>query len=108
MTAINNQVIVVVGTTASGKTKLAVRLAKKFNGEIVSADSRQVYCGMDIGSGKDLSEYGRVPYHLIDITSPKQQFTVSQWQGAAYKAINDILKRSKLPIVVGGTGLYIS
>jgi len=102
------KVVVVLGTTSAGKTKLAVKLAKKFNGEIVSADSRQVYRGMDIGTGKDLADYGKVPYHLIDVADPKSQFTVAQWQKQAYEAINNILKRGKLPIVCGGTGLYIS
>ncbi|MFA6254453.1 MAG: tRNA (N6-isopentenyl adenosine(37)-C2)-methylthiotransferase MiaB [Patescibacteria group bacterium] len=102
------KVVVVLGTTSAGKTKLAVKLAKKFNGEIISADSRQVYQGMDIGTGKDLAEYGKVPYHLIDVADPKAQFTVARWQKSAYEAINDILKRGKLPIVCGGTGLYIS
>lgn len=102
------KVIVIAGTTASGKTKLGVDLAKKFNGEIISADSRQVYKGMDIGTGKDLDEYGDVKYHLIDIVSPKSDFSVADWQKKAYKAIDDILSRGKLPIVVGGTGLYIS
>ena len=102
------KVVVVLGTTASGKTKLAVKLAKKFNGEIISADSRQVYKGMDVGTGKDLGEYDKVPYHLIDVADPKSQFTVAQWQKQALEAIDDILKRGKLPIVCGGTGLYIS
>lgn len=102
------KVVVVLGTTSAGKTKLAVQLAKKFNGEIVSADSRQIYKGMDIGTGKDLAEYGKTPYHLIDVADPKKSFTVSQWQRLAFEAIDDILKRGKLPIVCGGTGLYIS
>ncbi len=101
------QVIVIVGPTASGKTSLAISLAKKLHGEIISADSRQVYRGMDIGSGKDLKEYGKVPYHLIDIVSPKTNFTLAQWQKAAYKAIDDIVARGKVAIVCGGTGLYI-
>ena len=101
------KVIIVLGTTASGKTRLAVNIAKKFNGEIISGDSRQVYKGMDIGTGKDMKEYGKVPYHLIDIVSPKKQFTVAEFQEKAYKAIEDILKREKLPIICGGTGLYI-
>ncbi len=158
-----NKVIVILGTTSSGKTKLAVRLAKKFsakgplrppasptlqrgerseasgpasgwNGaEIISADSRQVYQGMDIGTGKDLNDYvvkseirnlkserkntqalrfkfqdSRVPYHLIDVVSPKKHFTVAEWQKLAHENIEDILKRGKVPIVCGGTGLYIS
>lgn len=103
-----NKVIVVLGTTSSGKTKLAVKLARKFNGEIISADSRQVYKGMDVGTGKDLREYGKVPYHLIDVVLPKKQYTLADWQKAADKAIKDVIKRGKLPIIAGGTGLYIS
>ena len=101
-------VLVILGTTSSGKTKLAVKLAKKFNGEIISADSRQVYKGMDVGSGKDLLEYGKVPYHLIDVVLPKKEFSVADWQKLAIKAIEDIFSRGKLPIVCGGTGLYVS
>ena len=100
------KIIVILGPTASGKTKLAVELAEKFNGEIVSADSRQVYRGMDIGTGKDLAEYS-VPYHLIDVASPKSQFDLAQYQKMAFRAIDDILKRGKLPILVGGSGLYL-
>ena len=103
-----NKVIVILGPTASGKTKLAVELAKRFNGEIISADSRQVYVGMDIGTGKDLQEYGKIACHMIDVVSPKADFSVGQWQKLAYKAIDDILARDKTPIVCGGTGLYIS
>ncbi len=104
----NNEkkIIVVLGPTASGKTKLAVLLAVKFNGEIVSADSRQVYRGMDIGTGKDLSEY-TVPYHLIDVASPKVRFDLAKYQKLAFQAIDDILKRGQLPILAGGSGLYI-
>lgn len=103
---INKKIIVILGPTASGKTRLANELAVKFNGEIVSADSRQVYRGMDIGTGKDLSEYS-VPYHLIDITDPKKQFNLAKYQKLAFKAIDDILKRGKLPILAGGSGLYL-
>jgi len=115
-----NKIVVILGATAAGKTKLAVRLANKFNGEIVSADSRQVYKGMDVGTGKDLDEYEikskkcgrktktiRIPYHLIDVVSPKTEFNLARYQKLAYKAIGDILARGKLPIIVGGTGLYI-
>ena len=102
----DKKIIVILGPTASGKTKLAVELAEKFNGEIVSADSRQVYRGMDIGTGKDLAEYS-VPYHLIDVASPKSQFDLAQYQKMAFRAIDDILKRGKLPILVGGSGLYL-
>lgn len=115
----NPKVLVIVGTTSSGKTKLAVKLARKFsakggpasgwNGaEIISADSRQVYKGMDVGTGKDLKEYGKIIYHLVDIVSPTSQFTVAEWQTKANQAIQDIIRRGKLPIVVGGTGLYVS
>jgi len=106
-----SKIIVILGPTASGKTKLGVDLARKFNGEIISADSRQVYRGMDIGTGKDLAEYGvgknKVPYHLIDVADPKQEFNVVQYQQLAHKAIEDIIKKGKLPIIVGGTGLYL-
>ncbi|MBN1779072.1 MAG: tRNA (adenosine(37)-N6)-dimethylallyltransferase MiaA [Candidatus Buchananbacteria bacterium] len=105
---IKNKVIVILGPTASGKTKLAVELAKKLNGEIISADSRQVYRGMDIGTGKDLDEYGGIRYHLIDVVDPNDQFSLADYQKLAYQAIEDALKRGKLPIVCGGTGLYIS
>ncbi|MBT3690086.1 tRNA (adenosine(37)-N6)-dimethylallyltransferase MiaA [bacterium] len=102
-----NKVIAIVGPTACGKTNLAVKLAKAFNGEIISADSRQVYIGMNIGTGKDLNEYGNIKYHLIDVVSPKKQYSLAQFQKEAYKAIDDILKRNKLPIIAGGTGLYV-
>ncbi|MFH0854417.1 MAG: tRNA (adenosine(37)-N6)-dimethylallyltransferase MiaA [bacterium] len=102
------KIIVILGPTASGKTKLAVKLAVEFNGEIVSADSRQVYRGMDIGTGKDLGEYKiYTPYHLIDIVSPKTQFSLAKYQKLAYEAIDDIIAREKTPILTGGTGLYI-
>lgn len=105
------RVLAIIGTTSAGKTGLAVLLASLFNGEIVSADSRQVYQGLDIGTGKDLAEYkvGRknIPYHMIDIVSPKTQFDLAKFQRLAYTAINDILRRGKLPIVVGGSGLYV-
>lgn len=105
------KILVVLGPTASGKTALAVSLARRFNGEIVSADSRQVYKGMDIGSGKDLQEYGRgankIPYHLIDVVSPEEDFNVAKYQKLAKEAIEDIAGRNKLPILTGGTGLYL-
>ncbi len=105
------KVFVLLGPTASGKTALGVRLALRYKGEIVSADSRQVYKGMDIGSGKDLGEYkvGKkvVPYHLIDVVSPNTEFNLAKYQKLALKAIADIIKRGKLPIIVGGTGLYL-
>jgi tRNA dimethylallyltransferase len=100
------KIICIVGPTASGKTKLAVELAKKFGGEIISADSRQVYKGLDIGAGKDLSEYGKVPYHLIDICEPEEKFTLFNWLKEAREKIDALHSQNILPIVVGGTGLY--
>ena len=104
-------VLVILGPTASGKTSLAVKLAAKLNGEIISADSRQVYRGMDIGTGKDLKEYvvngKKIPYHLIDVVNPSEEFNLAQYQRLANLAIKDILSRGKLPIIAGGTGLYL-
>ncbi|PIP21353.1 MAG: tRNA (adenosine(37)-N6)-dimethylallyltransferase MiaA [Candidatus Nealsonbacteria bacterium CG23_combo_of_CG06-09_8_20_14_all_40_13] len=97
------KIVAIVGPTASDKTKLAIALAKKFNGELISADSRQIFKGMDIGTNKDKS----YPQHLIDIVNPDEEFSVAQFQKMAYKLIGEILKRGKLPILVGGTGLYI-
>lgn len=106
-----NKIIVIVGTTSSGKTKLGVRLAAKYNGEIVSADSRQVYRGLDIGTGKDLHEYNtkkkQISYHMIDIASPKRRFSLAEYHRKANGAVEDTLKRGRLPIIVGGTGLYV-
>ena len=101
--------VVITGPTATGKTALAVDLARSFNGEIVSVDSRQVYKGMDIGSGKDISEYGEIPYHLIDIADPATDtFNLFDFCHAAYKAVADIHARGKLPILCGGTALYLN
>jgi tRNA dimethylallyltransferase len=106
-----HNLIVILGPTASGKTRLAVRLAKDISSEIISADSRQVYRGMDIGTGKDLSEYVvngvSVPYHLIDIVDPTYEFNVFEYQKSFYKSFSEISSRAIIPIVVGGTGLYI-
>ena len=99
--------IVVLGPTASGKTSLAVALARKVNGEIISADSRQIYRGMDIGTGKDIDEYGNVPYHLIDICQAGYKYNLYEYLRDFKIAYNDILKRGKMPILCGGTGLYI-
>lgn len=103
------KVVVIVGPTASGKSDLAVALAKKFNGEIVSADSRQVYRGLDIGTGKITGEEMRgVPHHLLDIASPKRRFSVAEYQERSLRVIAGILRRKKVPIICGGTGLYVS
>jgi len=102
------KVFVILGPTSSGKSALAVELARKFNGEVVSADSRQVYKGMDIGTGKiTKKEMAGVPHYILDVASPKTIFDVARYQKMAHKKIADILKRGKLPIVCGGTGLYI-
>jgi tRNA dimethylallyltransferase len=105
------KVIVVLGPTASGKTGLGIKLAREFNGEIISADSRQVYRGMDIGTGKDLVDYGKgknkVPYHLIDIVNPQDDFDLAKYQELVFAATRNILTRGKLPIIVGGSGLYL-
>ena len=104
----DKKIIVVLGPTASGKSDLAVRLAKKFNGEIISADSRQVYKGMDIGTGKiTKKEMGGITHHLLDVASPKRKFTVVQYRKLAKSAINKILKKGKVPIICGGTAFYI-
>ena len=100
--------ICVLGPTASGKTKYAVQLAKALGGaEILSADSRQVYVGMDIGTGKDLCEYGDVPYHLIDIVPAGAKFNIYQYQSAFAQAWADVRSRGAIPILCGGSGLYI-
>jgi len=105
---INNKVAVIVGPTGSGKSDLAVCLAKKFNGEIISADSRQAYKGMNIGTGKITKKEMRgIPHHLLDVVSPKTRFTVTQYVKKAEKAIGKIHKAGKLPIICGGTGFYI-
>ena len=101
------KVITILGPTASGKTSLAVALAKRTDGEILSADSRQVYCRMDIGTGKDLSEYDGVPYHLIDICEPGTKYNLFQYQQDFARAYDDIVARGRQPIICGGTGLYI-
>ncbi len=128
---VKNNLVVILGPTSSGKTRIAVALAAKFGGEIVSADSRQVYRGMDVGTGKDLGEYNyqlpitnyklnsklkkaknkteiiKVPYHLIDVAEPKEIFDLAKYKKLAEAAIDDIISRGKLPILVGGSGLYL-
>jgi tRNA dimethylallyltransferase len=102
-------VIVILGPTATGKSDLAVTLAKSLNGEVVSADSRQVYRGLTLGTGKiTKKEMKGVPHHLLDVANPKKQFTVSDFVKKGERAITSILKRGKLPIICGGTGFYIS
>ncbi len=104
-----NKVLVIVGPTASGKSSLAVKLAKKFDGEVISADSRQVYKGLNIGTGKiTKKEMWGVPHHLIDVASPNKQFSVSDFLILTNQAIAKIVNKRKLPIVVGGTGFYIN
>jgi tRNA dimethylallyltransferase len=104
--------ITILGPTATGKTKLAVKLADYFDGEIISADSRQVYRGMNIGTGKDLSEYSlngkQIPYHLIDIIDPTEEFNLYSFQEGFYKSFDKIKNKNKLPFLVGGTGMYLS
>jgi len=104
---LNFNLLVTLGPTASGKTKVGVEVARALNGEIISADSRQVYRGMDIGTGKDLEEYGSVPYHLIDIVDPGYEFNVFEFQRRFVEAFTGIHGRARLPILVGGTGMYL-
>lgn len=100
--------VVIVGPTATGKSEIAIELADEFHGEIISADSRQVYRGMDIGTGKVLADQqARVPHHLLDMVEPTEQFTLAQFQKAARVAITHIQDRGRLPFLVGGTGLYV-
>ncbi|MBR2016654.1 MAG: tRNA (adenosine(37)-N6)-dimethylallyltransferase MiaA [Prevotella sp.] len=99
--------ITILGPTASGKTPFAAALARRIGGEIISADSRQVYRRMDIGTGKDLDDYGEVPYHLIDIAEPGTKYNLFQYQHDFLKAYEDIRSRGVTPILCGGTGLYL-
>ncbi|MBX4205206.1 MAG: tRNA (adenosine(37)-N6)-dimethylallyltransferase MiaA [Candidatus Doudnabacteria bacterium] len=100
--------VVILGPTASGKSSLAIKLARKFSGEIISADSRQVYKGMDIGTGKiTRQERKLVPHYLLDVASPKKQFTVSDFKKLGVEAIEKIQKKHKVPFIVGGTAFYI-
>lgn len=102
-------VLAIIGPTASGKTALSLEIAKKFNGEIVSADSRQIYKYMDIGTEKiSQSEMQGITHHLLDIVNPDQEFTLADYKRKAVNTIKDIHKRGKLPILCGGTGLYLN
>jgi len=104
--------ITILGPTATGKTRLAAKLAQRYKGEIISADSRQVYIGMDIGTGKDYNDYAinntKINYHLIDIVRPDQEFNLFMFKELFAITFSDIISRNKLPFLVGGTGLYIS
>ena len=102
------ELVCVLGPTASGKTRYAVWLAGQLGGEIISADSRQVYRGMDIGTGKDLAEYGDIPYHLIDIAEPGDGYNAFRFREDFFHAYEDIRSRRVVPILCGGTGLYIN
>ena len=101
------RMITILGPTASGKTPVAAQLAAEIGGEIISADSRQVYRRMDIGTGKDLADYGEVPYHLIDICEPGTKYNLFQYQQDFFDVYQDIQSRGAVPILCGGTGLYI-
>lgn len=102
------KIIAVVGPTASGKSALAVEVARLVGGEVVSADSRQVYTGLDIGTGKVTKREMRgIPHHLLDVANPKRTMSVVQYERLATRAIHDILKRGKVPVLCGGTGLYV-
>ena len=106
-----DKIITILGPTATGKTDLAVHVAAALDGEIVSADSRQVFRRMDIGTGKDLDEYtieGRlIPYHMINIVEPGIEYNVFEYQQGAQRSIDDILERGKTAILCGGSGMYI-
>src|SRR5450830_151155 len=103
-----NKIIVILGQTSTGKSDFAVDIAKKIDGEIISADSRQVYKGMDLGTGKiTKKEMQKVPHYLLDVASPSRIFTVNDFKKLADKKIQEIFKKGKTPILCGGTGFYI-
>jgi tRNA dimethylallyltransferase len=106
-----NKIIIILGPTASGKTKIAAHVAKNINGEIISADSRQVYRDMNLGTGKDYNDYivdgAEIQYHLIDIKQPGEKYNVYEYQKDFLQAREHILNRNKIPVVCGGTGMYI-
>ncbi len=102
------KIIVILGQTATGKTDLAISLAQKFNGEVISADSRQIYRGMDLGSGKvTKEEMKNIPHHLLDIKNPNEHYSAEEFQRDAFEKIEEIISRGKTPIICGGTGFYI-
>lgn len=104
-----DKLVVIAGTNASGKSSLGIDLAEHYKSEIVSADSRQVFCGLNLGSGKvTVEEMKGVVHHLIDVAQPNDFFSLSQYQKLAYEAIDDILNRGKTPFLVGGSGLYVN
>ena len=102
------ETIIVTGPTATGKTALAVALAERFNGEIISVDSRQLFRHMDIGSGKDLAEYGNTPYHLIDCADPGESYDLFCYMRDARQALEDISSRGRLPVLCGGSVMYLN
>lgn len=103
-----NKILIITGPTATGKSALSVQIAEKFNGEVISADSRQVYRGLDIGSAKiTAKEMQGIPHHLLDVAEPNDYFSVADFQKLAQEKIEEIISRGKLPILVGGTGMYI-
>ncbi len=103
-----NKIIAVAGPTASGKTRLAIEIAKHFSGEVISCDSMQIYRGMDIGTAKpDIDEMGGIPHHMIDISDPQDRYSVADFVRDARACIDDVLNRGKMPIIAGGTGLYM-
>lgn len=105
---LDRKLLVIIGPTAIGKSALAMRLAREFGGEIISADSRQVYREMDLGTDKATAvEQRLVPHHLVDVVNPDQDFTLAVYQDLAYRAIDEILSRRRLPILAGGTALYV-
>lgn len=109
MADLKGKLVVIAGTNASGKSGLGIELAKKYDAEIISADSRQVFEGLDLGSGKvTLEEMDGVPHHLIDVAKPNDFFSLTDFQDKAYEAIDDVLSRGKKAFLVGGTGLYVN
>lgn len=102
------KIVVIIGPTAVGKTKLSIDLARRLDGEIISGDSMQIYKGMDIGTAKiSVDEMEGIPHHLIDIKNPEDDFSVAEFQGKVRPLIDDMTRENKMPMIVGGTGLYI-